>query len=173
MLKRNTVYNKGAIEYTQDGIRLKCSVAGTTGSTDIVVDQPIIIDGTVTWKLVDYAGIDYSLDEKKIGTWIDGKPLYQKTIVTTSPSVANTDTVVYSEAGNFDMVKLMGDSYIKLLASTYVTYNPVNMVYTLSNYNAVYPYVQNGILYISVKASSAEYLSSELVITIQYTKTTN
>ena len=65
MLKRNTAYSKGAVEYTQGGIRLKCSVAGTTDITDIVVDQPTITDGTVTWQLMDYAGIDYALDEKK------------------------------------------------------------------------------------------------------------
>lgn len=31
----------------------------------------------------------YSYDEVRIGTWVDGKPLYRKVINTTSPSKAN------------------------------------------------------------------------------------
>lgn len=37
--------------------------------------------------------MDYSTDEKVVGKWIDGKPLYERTIVTTLPTVA-TDYVV-------------------------------------------------------------------------------
>ena len=32
----------------------------------------------------------YSLEEKVVGTWIDGKPIYRKVIVTTTPSTANS-----------------------------------------------------------------------------------
>ena len=34
----------------------------------------------------------YSTTEKRIGTWIDGKPLYQKTIVDTMPTVTTSGT---------------------------------------------------------------------------------
>lgn len=31
-------------------------------------------------------GVNYSFEEQVIGTWLDGKPLYQKTITVTPPS---------------------------------------------------------------------------------------
>lgn len=37
-------------------------------------------------------GVNYSTDEQVIGTWIDGKPLYQKTIVANNIYVAKNDT---------------------------------------------------------------------------------
>lgn len=40
------------------------------------------------------AADNYSTAETVIGTWIDGKPLYKKTMVTTTPSKANTITNV-------------------------------------------------------------------------------
>jgi len=39
-------------------------------------------------KMVEYFGefMEYSLDEKKVGKWIDGKPVYRKTFVIIGPS---------------------------------------------------------------------------------------
>lgn len=38
---------------------------------------------------------NYSTEETRIGTWIDGKPLYRKVIQTTSPSVLNQWVRIY------------------------------------------------------------------------------
>ena len=40
------------------------------------------------------ARFDYSTEEKVVGTWIDGKTLYQKTIVDTMPTVTTEGTLV-------------------------------------------------------------------------------
>lgn len=39
---------------------------------------------------------EYSTDEKIVGTWIDGKPLYQKTIEFTVPTTYNSDVTIYT-----------------------------------------------------------------------------
>ena len=54
------------------------------------------------------AGSNYSLDEQVVGTWVNGKPLYQKTIIisgcspntwnTTAHNIANVDDVVEETA---------------------------------------------------------------------------
>ena len=38
--------------------------------------------------------VNYSTDEQTIGTWIDGKPLYQKTIVTSLPNTSTDGSAV-------------------------------------------------------------------------------
>ena len=39
---------------------------------------------------------NYSTEEIKVGTWIDGKPLYQKVVSVKSPTSSNTWAEVYS-----------------------------------------------------------------------------
>lgn len=43
------------------------------------------------WQEVDDPNV-YSTDETKIGTWIDGRPLYRKVLQTTQNITANTET---------------------------------------------------------------------------------
>lgn len=60
MLKRNFNYNVGNIDYNLDGTRLVCKVAGTTGTDPLTIPSEAIevIDGTVTWSLLDDGGAD-------------------------------------------------------------------------------------------------------------------
>lgn len=44
-----------------------------------------VVDGDLEWAEVSGGEVEYSTTEKVIGTWIDNKPIYQKTIVATSP----------------------------------------------------------------------------------------
>lgn len=75
---------------THNGQLYKCNTAIDTAET---------FDPT-KWDAVNLAdnlgsgggGIDYSTEEQIVGTWIDGKPLYQKTIVT---------TLISSNTGNY------------------------------------------------------------------------
>lgn len=43
-----------------------------------------------------YNSDGYSLTETRIGTWIDGKPIYRMVVETTTPSVGNTDVELVS-----------------------------------------------------------------------------
>lgn len=50
-LERNTAYQLDDIVYTYSGVKLKCSVAGTTSTNPFVLSGTTIIDGTVTWEV--------------------------------------------------------------------------------------------------------------------------
>ena len=79
LIKRNTAYSLNDIVNTKYGTKLKCTTAGTTSTDPLILDGTYpITDGTVVWEVYE-EGITYSTEEKRIGTWIDGKPLYQKT----------------------------------------------------------------------------------------------
>ncbi len=52
----------------------------------------------------------YSTEERQVGYWIDGKPLYQKTIQTTVPTTSGNGTVVRS---NIDVSGLDIETFVK------------------------------------------------------------
>lgn len=65
-------------------------------------------------KISPYLGMHsdiYSLDEKKVGTWIDGKPVYQKVVYISS--LPNNATTNYPH-GISDISAIVGmDSFVK------------------------------------------------------------
>ena len=65
------------------------------------------VPGSGEWTSTGVPAVHYSTDEQIIGTWIDGKPLYQKTInfpsnITLSSS--DWSYVSYSDAVNIDLI---------------------------------------------------------------------
>jgi hypothetical protein len=121
---------------------------------------------------------DYSTTEKVVGTWIDGKPLYQRTIVTTLPTVAtdyvvahkdinvasyNVDTAV-SLGGMFDNGNVyinigVGIGSITFDASAYV--GGTSIWYNKSDAN------------INIEHNRTGWSGRNCYITFQYTKSTD
>ena len=110
----------------------------------------------------------YSEDEKVVGIWTDGKPVYQKTIVTNTGSSGNT---TYSIASwNID----------KIINYNGVIEQIVNEKYYYPNifYNADSTYHCNIYLdrdnnkVLNIRVGSG-YYNYDIYITIQYTKTTD
>ena len=111
-------------------------------------------------------GTDYSTEEQIIGTWIDGKPLYQKTFETTTPA-NNTDTLIVELPSNciarsFDGY-ILQDGYNRMPLNAY--YSSAEFVCTYMQFNP-----DNGI---RMKCESAQWRSCTAVITVLYTKTTD
>ena len=50
----------------------------------------------------------YSNDEKVIGTWTNGKPLYRKVYDITTPSSANTNTVLFNIGSEIEVKNMYG-----------------------------------------------------------------
>ena len=74
--------------------------ASTVNNTDVI---PIVQNGTtkqVTAELLRQN--TYSTAEQRIGTWIDGKPLYERTVSTPSPTVTTdgTDSIAHIDISN-------------------------------------------------------------------------
>lgn len=120
-------------------------------------------------------GTDYSTDEQIIGTWIDGKPIYQKTIVDKTPVVTTDGTAatkritisanlgkvisynIYHEWGSGNSGGLLNDCYT--ITGGYTRY-----------IRAFIDYSQNAIAIITDRDA---FSNQDIYITIQYTKTTD
>lgn len=108
-------------------------------------------------------GVDYSTDEQVIGTWINGKPLYQKTFTFDPP---------FSTTNEFAL-NLPSDAWIKDW-EVYATDN-VNDPVTISTgaelgvTNANYARI-----IVTIASGTLPYLTSGLVtVTVKYTKTSD
>ena len=118
------------------------------------------------------ARYDYSTDEKVVGTWIDGKPLYQKTIIDTMPSTTANGTFVYVDSPhnieNVDLI-FITDGFIKAASTGSSFTHPV--VYLL---NAGYQLkIRPNRINIQYASSAKDYNGAETIITVIYTKTTD
>lgn len=107
------------------------------------------------------AGINYSLEEQKIGTWIDRKPLYQKTFTGTTGINGNAWTVTGISIPN-DII-IQDTSGIK--------YSPSNdteqIIPCIVNRNTE----SNQLTVFNLR--NVNYEVAPISITIQYTKTTD
>lgn len=102
---------------------------------------------------------DYSTDEKIVGTWVDDKPIYQRTWTNIStPSSQNTDvTVIDLSSLNIDtVVNYFG--FIKTVGELNIYHNTSYKIETRIETNAVVMNV-------------AGWISKPTSVTIQYTKT--
>ena len=115
----------------------------------------------------------YSTEEKKVGLWIDNKPLYKKSIVledvtvpasgraiiSIDPYIANIDNVV-----NCELVLIDGSTNITI---------PAFQVATMSQYGVVYYFNKADGLVISGGSQIGASYVRDFVATLQYTKTTD
>lgn len=133
-------------------------------------------DGT-TYYITDINGdgsqfqpVIYSLEEREIGVWTDGKPLYQKTIKVTSPSSS-------SSFQNMDLSSLNIDTCVSIDGYAVRNSSGTKLVYFLSsqedaNYYCFARYKKSdGNLNYKTNFSSSTV--DEVVFNIQYTKSTD
>lgn len=121
------------------------------------------------------APIIYSLEEREVGVWTDGKPLYQKTIIT-SNSTKNGEVNIDVSSLNIDSCVNIFGSWIRYVTTLniYLTYmfnsveNPSALYYAWLRYTNS----SNNISY-KINMSNAEDTTTTQVITLQYTKTTD
>lgn len=120
----------------------------------------------------------YSTDEKRIGTWIDGSPLYQKTIVGTMPIVTTNGTRVNKQ---IDISDLTISACISVDGVYYVPnqleYIPINSAVNLTTntrHTFCQVYRQNSsnsyVDTIFIASSDANSSGATAYITLKYTK---
>ncbi len=108
----------------------------------------------------------YSTEEQVIGTWIDGKPLYRKTLSLTAPSTTSSTKIA-----NFDKTFIIKNYYGNALIAASNQLLPINFYFT-NEYN-IATYVVNNSGEIYMKIGSAAYENQQVTLTIEYTKTTD
>ena len=111
---------------------------------------------------------NYSTDEKVVGTWIDGRPLYQITITPTSPSSTIASKIYENNEIDF-MVSF--DGYLTHNGTSIQGAQPLNWIYSTSRYTSTWWDNSSKALY--MVCSSSYEQNKGLTITIQYTKTTD
>lgn len=113
----------------------------------------------------------YSTEEKRIGTWIDGKPLYQITVHMTSPSTVNTGTSygydlsnIGLSISNLDLKSMEG-----FLIGPAPIYHRRSINFSFGHgTNDVATYFHDNAIYVTV--SHTAYLNCDMYITLKYTK---
>lgn len=107
----------------------------------------------------------YSTDEKIVGKWVDGKPLYRKSYEVTSPSASNSSTVLFTYSSDMEIQDIDGC----ILAPTETT--TVNFYYSTEYYASCWSNHENK--QIKMVVGNSSYTSRPAIITILYTKTTD
>lgn len=122
-------------------------------------------NGTVTISAAGGGGGEvYSTEEKVIGTWIDGKPLYRRVFLTKSPNSASAEKIL--SISNLSVITIGG--YLEAASG----YRPVNFPNDNSNYICTYQNTNdNGNIY--MKAANSAYHSRDIKLILEYTKTTD
>lgn len=116
--------------------------------------------------------IPYSTSERRIGTWVDGKPLYRKVILVDNPTIGTgVQTIATTISGANNITKIEG-----LMKSSGGFNIPFNSIWS-NDINA-----RNSLLWVDVTSNTANikytinsnWISiTNLVIIVEYTKTTD
>ena len=111
------------------------------------------------------ATVDYSTSEHKIGKWIDGSDLYEKTIdCGTLPSSAGNKAVAHNISNLSKIVYLSG---VAIRDNGQCVTLPVTAVDSLSNQIVLYADLVNVNIYVGANQS----MRTESYVTLRYTKT--
>ena len=119
------------------------------------------------------AGHNYSTDEQVVGTWIDGKPLYQKTIIGTTPD--GTETTKYVPIGTqiasgFSMSSIVHDGDGHWFTAFNRNVQDASQIFRINVFSN--SAVENPNC-LRVDCSVTNWQNKTFYATIQYTKTTD
>ena len=114
---------------------------------------------------------NYSTNEQVIGTWIDGKPVYQKTLVYNQTFGAGTITRVNNGVSNLkEYISITGTAFRKDGSN----YHIPSSYYANASWNMDVTDARETSLAVQVGSSyTGNYAIVKLYVTIQYTKTTD
>lgn len=161
------------IRITQNSQGLQACIDGTPdsgvtrGNCDITVQYTKTTDTPVEdFNLQDFgifAPVIYSLEEREIGVWTDGKPLYEKTVDCGNLLNNSTKTVAHGISNIEKIVRIFGYSY------SGTNYTPLPFTSTSAAYSINVTANTTSILL----TTSADRSTWPAFVTIQYTKTTD
>lgn len=115
----------------------------------------------------------YSTEERRIGTWIDGKPLYRRVITTTSPSKTESESqFIFSIGYSVNVIKC----YANIVSSDNAQVILPSLGGNVSNQScSIYANLpdvrEGGEIYMGVFHTN--YISRTVTILLEYTKTTD
>lgn len=161
--------------YAGNGIAINDSIreisvneASAEDMTEIISPLPGVMSRRFT----------YSEDEQVVGTWIDGKPIYQKTIVTTTPNCTKDGTAVakavavgasIDTVASFKGFAYNTNAWFDLPRYSYSAGNLMRaLVITINDNTAT-----SDKNCIRISNSYTNWSNNNCIVTVQYTKTTD
>ena len=174
---RATVY----IDALNSQLQLEPGIKSTTYESytekEILVKSNDVFE--IFLKVNNLLNNEYSTEERRIGTWIDGKPLYRKVIQTTTPTVTTNGTSVWQQVvmqnvkfgrvtdcqmlSNLANGTLLSPITRSTLSSGLNQFITVSFVNNTSNNTGVF----------QIESSSTTYNNRTVYAVIEYTKTTD
>ena len=128
-------------------------------------------DNDVYEEFISKESLDnYSTGEKRIGTWIDGKPLYRMVGVVGETEISSSETTVRYISLPANCVPKFASAVIKTKTSNYSLF--VNSSYSEGGFKIRYMGSQNAIQIIATTEVAPE-VSFNAEVIIEYTKTTD
>lgn len=115
---------------------------------------------------------EYSTDEKIVGSWIDGKPLYQKTYQLTFGSIVDKTSTTVSED-----ISSLNTEFCKVADAQFIDGDngcaPISTWYSSGNFYFLRAFISNEGTKLLKISTNRDYFSNKPVfVTLQYTKTT-
>ena len=104
----------------------------------------------------------YSFEEREIGVWTDGKPLYEKSYIVTTPDTINTVNQIIEVPENSEIVNISG---------MYDNQFPINFYYDTDN--RIETWLNNAKTHVVNRTPYSLMLNLPGIVTLQYTKTTD
>ncbi len=166
--------NQIQLEYnaTEDKIKIQSGATWTNWTSYVILQYTKTTDSAISIG----NDTDYSTDEKIVGTWIDGKPLYQKTFTGVLPTTSTNGVQVSADITNVLGLANIIDKLVSIqgviIDSTNVNMGNLYITEVASDYvgSTVAFYSRNTD---TIKASNsiARYSGRTVYVTIQYTKT--
>lgn len=140
---------------------------GTIGQ---VLTKKSNVNGDVDWADAPTGGGEsYSTDEQAVGTWVDGKTIYQKTMTCAMPTdiVDGTIKNTFVPHGVSNIAQIVGCESVGKATSGNVGGEDGNM--SVGN---MFTHISADSYQINLSANIAEYSGKEYFVTFRYTKTT-
>lgn len=167
-----------AVDKNNDIIYLQSTRSSASYVTYLTVFYTKTTDvaGSGSYNTLGVPTVHYSTDEQVIGTWTDGKPLYERSFFVSSPT-ANTTTII--QDASFSNIKYVvkTQGVYQRATSGYIVFDTIGS-YENSNYSSfcrvvkVSPNASEVGLAYYIKIATGNTISN-LCMTIQYTKTTD
>ena len=113
----------------------------------------------------------YSTTEQIVAEWIDGKPIYQKCVSINIASDTSSEAITSGVATNCD--RIVGIRAIQRISDTTTMESPV--ISENGYYSRVRGNIDNGNINLFHKCTISTWIGSftDIIVTIQYTKTTD
>lgn len=117
----------------------------------------------------------YLIEEQRIGTWIDGKPLYRKVINTTTPTVSNNGTDTWKQ----EVIENVDFGYIKDIIM--ITDTEAGIYSQSIHYYATLGRIKCNFLknkqykrgIVEIVSNNQTYNNKQVIVVVEYTKTTD